>query len=102
MSELTDERPRLVLDHSKSPAPIDKALTDLHNNIEDAHQLIADLEIKIAPILGYDDVPTHPAEADGGTPESMHSRIHDVVRDSDSRVQALHDRIRSLIRLVEL
>lgn len=92
--------PTLIVSNKIAPAPIDQALTDLHNNIEDAHQLISDLEAKIAPVLGNDVLPSHD---EGVTdPENTNSRIHNVVRESDARVVSLHDRIRSLIRRVEL
>ena len=99
MSEQTNERPMAAV--PTIAAPIDVALTDLHNNIEDAHQLISDLVDKIGPVLGYDDEPGN-AVTQGENPESLNSQIYKVVRESDSRVVDLQDRIRSLIRRVEL
>jgi len=89
------------IDHTGGAAPIDRALSDLHMNLGDAHQLMNELEAKISPVLGLDLTKSIGIKENLET-TSENSRIHDAIREEDAIVVMLQDRIRSLIGRVQL
>lgn len=91
------------VDHTDSrPAPIDRALSDLHMNLQDVSSLLNELEAKIFSVLGQG-IDLSPSETkEDSTAVSENSRIYNVIREEDAVVVALQDRIRNLTRRVEL
>ena len=84
------------------PAPIDRAVTDLDMNIDDLSSLLDDLETKIFPILGSNTVVMELKSDDGEVKASEFSQFHDRIRAQESRIVSIQDRVRNLIRRVEV
>jgi len=81
--------------------PIEAKTRDLRMNVDDTHQLLNELEMRIGGVLAREGDDTTPA-ANPTDSVRASSSVYHYLHDVDVSVLSLQERIRDLIRRVEL